>query len=477
MSITKVCHTWRQVSLNAPILWRQLSTRYPTAATAALERSLDAGICFVIPHGYQEGDKTAALIKAVGAQIHRLRWLYIPSTMLKTSNGNIDPGLTPLIEAPAPMLEILETIKVRGDGECRPLPTVFKGETPLLNRLRVHYLHPQLSSLNLSGLKFLSFCGKKREMPNLSVTSLLDILEKCPLLEVLKVEKICWQSAADDDSRKVKMAHLRYLELGRAKGSVISDILGRIDAPEFAMKSKVWLDRYDDNKFYTGIPPEHLLDFAHPFRDIRKLYVQFLNGYEGVCIYGATKKYPFEIHGLLEDSTIANLGDMDNVAGTVFQSLVRAFDMENLEEFAVSEMRTHSRWTGFTKKVWVDLFKRAPKLKSFYVTTDSSYDEGFARSILAALVAPDERTTRLFCPLLENLFVNGDKTWSSLQCYVMAEERSKAGHALKRVSMRLPHYASFSDPEDTDLPMLRRYVERVDLDPVDIVFPEYPDTS
>lgn len=477
MAITKVCHSWRQVALNAPILWRQLSTRYPTAATTALERSADAGVCFVIPHGYEEGDKTAALVKALAAQIHRLRWLYIPSTMLKTSDGNPDPRLTPLIENPAPMLEILETIKVRGEGESRPLPTMFKGKTPLLNRLRVHYLYPQLNSLNMSCIKFLSFCGKKRVTLSIPVSSLVDILEKCPRLEVLKIEKVTWQSAADEDKRKVKLDHLRYLELGRASGSVVADIVGRIDAPEFSMKLKVWLDRYEDNKFYMGVPQEHELDFAHPLRDVRKLYVQFLNGYEGICIYGATKTYPFEIHGLLEDSTISNLGDMDNIAGTVFQSIVRAFDFANIEEFALSEMRTHSRWTGFTKKVWGDLFKRAPNLKSFYITTDASYDEGFARAILAALVTPDERSGRLHCPALENLFVSGDKTWSSLQCYVMAEERSKAGTPLKRVSMRLPHYASFSDPEDTDLPMLRRYVEKVDLDPVDITFPDFPDTN
>ena len=57
----------------------------------------------------------------------------------------------------------------------------------------------------------------------------------------------------------------------------------------------------------------------------------------------------------------------------------------------------------------------------------------------------------------------------------MAEERHKAGHPLKRVSMRLPHYASFDNPDDTDLPLLRRYVETVNLEPVDIEFPGWPD--
>ncbi|EKM55161.1 uncharacterized protein PHACADRAFT_255586 [Phanerochaete carnosa HHB-10118-sp] len=477
LPVTKVCHSWRQVALNAPILWRQLSTRYPDMAMAAIERSLDAGLCFVIPQNYQEGDKVAALIKAVAAQTRRLQRLYIPSTMLKSSDGNIDPALTPLIEAPAPILEILETFKVHGEGDCRPLPVLFKGEAPCLSRLRVQYLCPQLNSISVSKLKYLSFSGKKRAPLSMTVSQLLDLLERCPLLEIFKTEKVSWQAAQDDDKRKVRLEHLKYLELGRANGSVISDIVGRITAPDYAMKLKVWLERYDDNKFYIGIPSEHLLEFDHPLRDLRKLFVDYINGYEGVAIRGATSKFPIEIHALLEDTTVANVGDMDSIAASVFQSICRTFDTEHLEEFAIYEMRTHARWTNFTKKVWVELFKRTPRLKSLYVTTDISYDEGLSRAVLAALVAPDERTTRILCPTLENLFVNGDKTWSSLQAYVMAEERARAGHPLKRVSMRLSHYASFHDPDDTDLPLLRKHVETVDLNPPEISFPDYPDTN
>ena len=477
LRVAQVCHTWRQVALSAPILWRQLSTRYPEMGMAALERSLDAGFCFVIPPSYQEGDKTAALIKAVAVQTRRLQWLYIPSTMLKASDGSVDPTLLPLLESPAPILETVETIKVRGEGDCRPLPVLFRGQAPCLKRLRLQYLYPQLDSVSLSKLKFLSFSGKKRLPLSLTVSQLLDLLEKCPLLEILKTEKISWQPAPDEDKRKVRLEHLKYLELGRANGSIISDIVGRIIAQDYAMKLKVWLERYDENKFYIGVPSEHLLDFDHPLHDLRKLFVNYANGYESVSIHGVTAKYPFEIDGMLEDTTVANVGDMDSIAGSVFQSICRTFDTEHLEEFAIYEMRTHARWTNFTKKVWVELFRRTPRLHSFYVTTDMSYDEGFARAVLAALVAPDERTGRMLCPALENLFVNGDKTWSSLQAYIMAEERARAGHPLKRVAMRLAHYASFHDPEDTDLPMLRRHVATVDLEPPEISFPDYPDTN
>jgi hypothetical protein len=474
MSFARVCHNWRDVAISAPILWTELSTRYPDAALAALERSAEAGICLVIHSADEHSPKTTALINAVAAQAHRLRSLHLPSTMLKRVDGTMDPTILPLIEAPAPMLKSLETTKIRGEGDCRPLPTLFKGDVPCLERLQVHYLSPQLNSVTYAGLKFLSFCGKKQKQLDMSVALLVDILKQTPRLEALRARKVNYLPAPDDDTRKVRLDHLRYLELGRAKGSIMADVVGRIIAPEYSMKLSIWLDRYEDNKFHIGIPPEHQLDFDHPLRDIKKLYFHYLNGWEGICFYGQTKTYPFTIHCLLEDSTVANLGDMDSIAGTVFQSATKSFDLSNVEEFAMQEYRSHSRWTGFTKKVWEELFKRAPKLKSFYITTDMSYDEGFARAILAALASSDESSGKLLCPALENIFVVGDRTWSSLTCYVMAEDRAKAGHPLKRVSMRLSHYASFHDTDDTDLPMLRRHVEKVDLEPEDITFPEFP---
>ncbi|PSR83088.1 hypothetical protein PHLCEN_2v5892 [Hermanssonia centrifuga] len=473
MAVSKVCHSWREVVIGSPILWKQLSTRYPTAALVALERSVDAGFCLVIPE-VSEGERVPSVLGAIASHVNRLRWLYLPSDTLKSSDDQIHQMLLPLIRSPAPLLETLNTAKIRGVGGCAPLPTLFAGQTPSLTRLHIDYMWPQLGSITLKNLKSLGFNGKKRNPIQMSVSALLDLLEACPLLESFKAEKVNWLPATEGDERKVQLPHLRSIQTRRANASITADILGRLITPECSLRLKVWLDRYEDSKFHIGVPPEHELEFTHYLHDIKKMHVHFLSGYEGVAIYGATKTLPFEINGLVSQGTLDNLGDMDAIAGTVFQSIVKAFDLENLEEFSVTEMRNNSRWTGFTKKVWTDTFRRMPNLKSFHITMDSCYDEGFSRSILAALSSPDDRTGRWLCPSLENVFVFGDKTWSSLQCYTMAEERAKAGHALKRVSMRLPHYASFDNPDDTDLPLLRRFVEKVDLEPVDIVFPDFP---
>ncbi len=446
---------------------------------SALERSCDSGICLAIPTDSFSDDaiKNRALevVEAVAKQMHRLRWLYVRSDVLKSDNDQMSYLLQPLVQHPAPMLEHFITQKIRIGGLMLPLPTLFAGQTPQLHKLRVHYAFPSTTSVTLDKITNLEFCGRKHTPIVMGISDLLDVLEKMPSLKVLDIVKVSWQPAAEEDTRKIELPNLKTLNMGREKGSVMADIMDRLIIPECAFKLQVWYNRYDENKFHVGVPAEHRLAIDHPLRKIKKLHLQFLTGHEGVLIKGQMTEMPFEIHGILEADTIGHLGDMDAISGTVFQSLVNSFDLESVEEFGMTELRTNSRWTTYTKKVWTDLFRRMPNLKAFSMLTDPCYDEGFYRSILSVLSSPDTRTGKLLCPELETLCVCGDKTWSSLQCYVMAQQRHEAGHPLKRVSMSLSHYASFNDPEDTDLPLLRKFVETVDLNPVEITFPEWPD--
>lgn len=476
MSFSKVCHSWRDLSLTSPMLWKQISTRYPSAALVALERSTDSGFYLVIPDGTRSEIATPVL-EAVAKEAHRLRRLYLPSDILKRSDGSIHPMLLPLTNSSAPLLETLETVKMRGDGSCVQLPVLFAGNTPQLRCLRIQYMWPSVQGLTLANLRELSFCGKKRMQISLSISSLLDLLEASPLLELLHIAKVEWQPAEEGDTRRVNLEHLRSIDLGPTSASTTSEIISRLDTPECALRLKVWLERYDDSKFHVGVPPEHELLAEHYLHHVRKMHVEFLSGYDAVMIHGATATLPFEIRCVLEGGTVQNLGDMDAIAATVFQAVVNAFDLTDLEEFALTEMRSNTRWTGFTRQVWTSMFCRMPNLRTFHITMDSCYDEGFSRSILSALSSPEQLSGHVLCPGLEDLFVVGDKTWSSLQCYTLAEERHNRGHPLKRVSMRLPHYASFANPDDTDLPLLRKYVPKVDLEPEDIAFPDWPDTQ
>ncbi|KAI0797636.1 hypothetical protein C8Q75DRAFT_739100 [Abortiporus biennis] len=473
--IAQVCHFWREVTLSSAILWTQLSTRHSTAALACVERSGEAPLSLVI-HENSSNEKVSSVLKAVAPHINRLQRFFLPINWLKATDGNIHHLLQPILSSPAPMLETLVTPKIRDDSPWIPLPTLFTGHTPNLTHLDICFLRPELRSLSFGRLKTLSFRGRKRAPITMSVSALLDLLEASPNLEVLKTVKVTFSPADEDDTRKVTLDCLKLLEIGREKASVVAEILNRIIFPNStSFHLNVWLDRYEDNKFYIGVPSMELLNLDHTLRDIKKMQINYLNGYEAVEILAVTSNTSFSINGHLESTTVTNLGDMDAIAGTVFKSLMRSFDFEHLEEFGITEYRNNARWTGFTTQIWTQTFRSMPNLKALYVCLDGCYDEGFSRAILSALSSRDERNGRLLCPSLESLSVSGDKTWSSLQCYNMAEQRSNGGYPLKRVSMRLSHYASFSDPSDTDLPLLRRYVETVDLEAREMSLPEFPE--
>ncbi|KAH8106800.1 hypothetical protein BXZ70DRAFT_1003703 [Cristinia sonorae] len=479
MGVAQVCQIWRDVVLTSAILWTNISTRYPKYALACIERSGDAALSLVVYTGSSR-DNVAAVLDAVLPHVKRLRRLIVPSNYLRSSDDTVHELLRPLVESPAPMLESLETEKIRADQGWVTMPTVFTGTTPGLRRLRIHFMVPEPSSVSLSNLRVLTLCGRKHTPIILAVSRFLDLLEGCPLVEILKVEKANFTASDVVESRRVELKHLQVFELGRADASPVMDIFSHLVIPECAIRMKVWMDRYEENKFHIGLPLPVDLDPNHHLHDIRKIHVDFMNGYEGVEITGATgakASTPFWISGLITSNTISQLGDMDAIAGTVFKSLANAFDFDVLEEFAITEMRNNLRWTGYTKKLWMDTFRRMPMLKALYITLEGGYDEGICRALLAALSTRDERTGNFLCPNLESITVWGDKTWSSLQCYIMAEQRAKAGKPLKKVSMKLSHYTSFSDPADTDLPLLRQYVENVDLEPIDIEFPDFPEWS
>lgn len=103
---------------------------------SALERSCDSGICLAIPTDSFSDDaiKNRALevVEAVAKQMHRLRWLYVRSDVLKSDNDQMSYLLQPLVQHPAPMLEHFITQKIRIGGLMLPLPTLFAGQTSTL---------------------------------------------------------------------------------------------------------------------------------------------------------------------------------------------------------------------------------------------------------------------------------------------------------------------------------------------------------
>lgn len=467
--LAHVCHQWRELALTCAALWTRISTKYPEAALACLERSGDAPLSLIVSASATSHAATQ-VINAALPHVARLRHIYLPSVWME--DPDLREPLEGILRDPAPALEALHVYKIGMDSDCFPLPVMFKGETPRLTTLRLAYAYPELGSLTYTNLKRLFLRGKKRKPIAMEVSRLLEILAACPALEEFRTYKATFTSSSDTDSLPpLRLDNLRVLDIARCSASVVADLFRRLVVPDCATRFHVWLERAADFTFRFGLP-DSLEETGH-LPGITRLHIEYTSANDVVVVYGRTRTSPFQIIAAIPQDS--DIGDMPTVAGPLLLSIVRTLDLSVLEEFTISETYYHRAHLGFTRKRWTEVFERMPLLKELHIRIDSINDAGFSRAILAALATPAEVTGKLLCPNLEVLTMTNDKTWSTLQCYLLAQLRQQRGHPFKRLSMRLPCYENFEDIEETDLPGLRQIIETVDLDPPPVMKVRFPE--
>ncbi|KAH9843202.1 uncharacterized protein C8Q71DRAFT_699388 [Rhodofomes roseus] len=469
--LAHVCHRWREIALTCAALWTRLSTKYPDAALACLERSADASLSLIVSASATT-EAASQVINAALPHAARIRHIYLPSIFME--EADLREPLETILRSPAPALEALHVYKVGMDGDCFALPTMFDRHTPRLTTLRLAYAYPEPGSLTYTSLKRLFIKGKKRKPISMEVSQLLDILEACPELEELRTCKATFTSSAAADSRPpLRLDNLRVLDISRCSASVVADLFSRLAVPDCATRFSVSLERAADFTFRFGLP-DNLEETGH-LPEITRLHIEYTSANDVVVIHGTTRTSPFQILAAIPQDS--DIGEMPTVAGHLLLSIVRTLDLSLLEEFTISETYYHRAHLGFTRRRWIEVFERMPLLKELHIRIDSINDAGFSRAILAALATPGEVTGRLLCPNLEVLTMTNDKTWSTLQCYLLAQQRAEHGHPIKRLSMRLPCYENFEDIEDTDIPALRKIIEVVDLDPPLVMRVPFPEVS
>ncbi|CCM04718.1 uncharacterized protein FIBRA_06906 [Fibroporia radiculosa] len=469
--LAHVCHRWRSIAFACPLLWTRISTRYPEAVLACLSNSADAPLSLFVSVGVST-ETMAYVIGATMPHAGRIRHLYLPSTF---ENTDLRQTLAPILQSPMPTLETLHVYKVAMDSDCFPLPRLFAGQATQLTTLKLCYTFPESDSVSFANVRRLLIRGKKRKPITIELPRLFEILEACPNLEELRTVKASFTESEDDERplRRLRLEHLRVLDLTRCSPHVVADIFRHLIIPECAIRFYTWLERAADFTFRFGIP--ELLDESSHLREITKLHVEYTSASDLITIQGMTRTAPFHIVASIPSGS--DMGEMSTIAGHLLLSIVRTLDLSCLEEFIIAESYYHRVHLGFTRRGWAEVFERMPQLKTLHIRIDSMNDAGFSRSILSALSTVKEITGNLHCPLLETITMVNDKTWSSLQCYLLAVERAKRGHPLKKVSMRLPYYENFEDIVDTDLPAMRQVIESVDLDPPSIDRPAFPDLT
>ncbi|KAI0748520.1 hypothetical protein C8Q80DRAFT_744096 [Daedaleopsis nitida] len=469
-----VCYRWRAIALACSSLWTQVSTRYPDAALTCLERSVDAPLTFVVD--YQANvTNSKDIVDRILTQMSRVHRIYIPWMHLHGDDGNVSQLLSTLIDAPAPNLETFHLYHVRNDGKCFALPPIFGGNTPRLSSLKLCYSYPRMGCVTYTNLKELYIRGRKRDLITMELSQLLQILEAAPVLEVLltvKARFIMNDQPEDGEQppRQIRLDNLRRIDIARCSASVTTSLLSRLIIPNCHLRISVWLERRSDFRFLFGIPDS--LSEGHSLRNIRKLQVAYRSAAGGVIIGGMAGGHPFQVIATVAQGT--DIGDMPTVSGPLLLHIAKTLDLSQLEEFTIAETQYYHPHIGFSKEIWQQVLTQMSSLRTLHIRLQNITDSGFCRVILSALSTPDAITGKLTCPLLETITVVDDKTWSSLQWWRFAKARKAQGHALKRLSLCMPHYENVEDMADTDLTELREVVENVDLDPPDIPDVEFP---
>ncbi|PPQ73037.1 hypothetical protein CVT24_001417 [Panaeolus cyanescens] len=155
MTVTHVCHTWRNAALNSASLWSHIRVEFPSWTKVMLERSKDSLLTVTISHGVKSTRKhkdVKDMVSLALSQHHRLKNLVI-------SNGDdwvIEHCIECLSGVAAPMLESV-VLTADYPQPCGDLPVEFlDGGAPKLGHLALGNELPLWTSPLLSGLTSIS---------------------------------------------------------------------------------------------------------------------------------------------------------------------------------------------------------------------------------------------------------------------------------------------------------------------------------
>ena len=175
ITLTHVCHGWRETFISRSSLWTRLDFLDVRKIQTYIQRSNSSPLDFQPPYTRHTGDLVVALFPVI-QHIHRLKSLVFTAA--------ISPNILGQLRSHAPLLEVLDIHN-------------FLGTTPILDNT--------LFGGNLSSLRELSLSGSITHIPRhnwvnlrvfrlsrfeheVTVTQFLDFLESAPLLDTVAFE-------------------------------------------------------------------------------------------------------------------------------------------------------------------------------------------------------------------------------------------------------------------------------------------------
>ena len=215
LRVAHVCHHWREIALNQPLLWSHLDFTAVSSAGAveilARAKKVPLHLKANVPFGHWDDARFRNLQKELKTHASRIRHLELciePTQLKKTLNHLISP---------APTLEYLFLscqANKHGSIESIYIPnTLFDGATPRLSCLKLEHCNINWMSPLLRGVEHLHILSYSA--PNLS--DWLDALDEMPQLKTLNLHSSLPTSTIDpapfDVERTVTLPSLTLLNI------------------------------------------------------------------------------------------------------------------------------------------------------------------------------------------------------------------------------------------------------------------------
>ncbi|KAH9857714.1 hypothetical protein C2E23DRAFT_881283 [Lenzites betulinus] len=205
ITITHVCRHWRDIALQAPVLWTRIALKHPEGVRTFLDRSKALPLTVSLS---TDQLPIVATVRSLTAEIHRTRSLKVcipPSLALDVVAKKLMKATPQLEELWIEKLPTPRGSRLAQNVSLEP-PMVFDG-APLLRSLVLRGMNLPYLPLGPCALTNISL---EDLLPPPAI--LLDLLDRCPSLERLRihgpfnVEEI-WSA------RSVRLSHLKTLEI------------------------------------------------------------------------------------------------------------------------------------------------------------------------------------------------------------------------------------------------------------------------
>ncbi|KAK7678349.1 hypothetical protein QCA50_018698 [Cerrena zonata] len=459
MRAASVCRHWRHVALATPELWTYNVLKKTELVDIFVRRSatLPMTISSWSPSshihslGFYRGSILTEFI-----QPHHLRIAHVRFACYLTSMWNL---LEPL-QTELPNLESLELKSIFTYDACRDRVDCYWTYNPvsapqqrLLRGVCLFQVFIPWDSFIFAGLRHLDLRGQVRDhnsdrVP--SMDSFLDVLERCPQLEYLRIQHSGPTLDPNDPTplavgRKVALRNLRNIVLMNETRD-ITDLLQRLEVPEDTHYTIYLIPSKDFSDVAGMLPSINILN------DVIFVHLGWVSdGPPGIDIeFGPFLEWSLMLHASTESNgelvvifqSMEDPDDHETLCGcSQSQALFEALP-QMLTNAALKWLAIMASYAKFTGESWHNVLSCYSKLQKLVVEFPFNDHEANATHLPTMLEAINGSSSpgMLLCPELEKLDLLdstcGDDFAGTLRTFLQA--RVDAGLKLKLLRMGRP---------------------------------------